>query len=67
MFLGLRMIQGITRDDFMKAFGIQIEAVYQDVMQRLQEEELLEKRAGRIYLTEKGQDVSNYVLSQFLL
>lgn len=67
MFLGLRMMEGITRDDFMEAFGIQIEAVYQDVMQRLQEEELLEKRAGRIYLTEKGQDVSNYVLSQFLL
>lgn len=67
MFLGLRMIEGITRDDFMEAFGIQIEAVYQNVMQQLQEEELLVKRAGRIYLTEKGQDVSNYVLSQFLL
>ena len=67
MFLGLRMIDGITRDRFMETFGIQIEAVYQDVLLRLQEEELLEKRAGRIYLTEKGQDVSNYALSQFLL
>lgn len=67
MFLGLRMIEGITREQFTDAFGIQIEAVYQDVMQRLQEEGLLEKRAGQIYLTEQGQDVSNYVLSQFLL
>lgn len=67
MFLGLRMIEGITREHFTEVFGIQIEAVYQEVMQRLQEEELLEKRAGRIYLTEKGQDVSNYALAQFLL
>lgn len=67
MFLGLRMIQGITREQFTETFGIQIEAVYQDVMQRLQEEGLLEKRAGRIYLTEQGQDVSNYALSQFLM
>lgn len=67
MFLGLRMTDGITRERFAEVFGTQIEAVYQEVMQRLQEEELLEKHTGRIFLTEKGQDVSNYVLSQFLL
>ena len=67
MFLGLRMIRGISRDEFQAAFQIPIEAVYQDVMMRLMQEKLLEKREGRIYLTEKGQDVSNYALSQFLL
>ena len=67
MFLGLRMIEGVSRDRFAEAFGTQIEAVYQDVMTHLQEEGLLVKRAGRIYLTEMGQDVSNYALSQFLL
>ncbi len=67
MFLGLRMMEGISREHFMEAFGISIEAVYQDVMQQLQKEDLLAKRAGRIYLTPKGQDVSNYVLAQFLL
>lgn len=67
MFLGLRMIEGVSRDKFAYLFGKPIEVVYQDVFVRLQEEELLVKRAGRIYLTERGQDVSNYVLSQFLL
>ena len=67
MFLGLRMIEGVSRDRFAEAFGTQIEAVYQDVMTHLQDEGLLVKRAGRIYLTEMGQDVSNYALSQFLL
>ena len=47
-------------------FGMPIEAVYQKVLNHLQEEELLERRAGRIYLTPKGQDVSNYALAQFL-
>lgn len=67
MFLGLRMTEGITREKFEASFGIPIEAVYQDVMQHLQEEGLLKKREGRVYLTEKGQDVSNYALAQFLM
>ena len=66
MYLGLRMIDGVSRDDFMHSFGMPIEAVYQEVLNHLQEEELLERRAGRIYLTPRGQDVSNYALSQFL-
>lgn len=67
MFLGLRMTEGISRDEFQAAFGLPVEAVYQEVLLRLQEEELIMKRAGRIYLTEKGQDLSNYVLARFLL
>ena len=67
MFLGLRMMDGISRERFAQTFGTQIEAVYQEVLLHLTEEGLLEKRAGRIYLTERGQDVSNYALAQFLL
>lgn len=67
MFLGLRMIEGVSREAFEKSFGTPIEVVYQEVMQRLVNEGLLIKRAGWIYLTERGQDLSNYVLAQFLL
>lgn len=67
MFLGLRMTDGISRERFQECFGTQIEAVYQEVLSQLQSEGLLEKRAGRIYLTERGQDVSNYALAKFLL
>ncbi len=67
MFLGLRMIEGISREKFERAFGVAIEAVYYEVLLQLQQEELVVKRAGRVYLSEKGQDLSNYVLSQFLL
>lgn len=67
MFLGLRMIRGITRADFRKSFGVEIEAVYGDVLPMLAEKGLIRCLAGEIRLTEKGLDLSNYVLSHFLL
>lgn len=67
MFLGLRMTEGVYRKEFEENFGIPVEAVYGSVLQQLQKEELLVKREGRIFLTERGQDLSNYVLAQFLL
>lgn len=67
MFLGLRMMQGISRKDFRKNFGVEIEGVYGTVLKKLSEQGLLEQNAGRIYLTETGIAVSNYVMSEFLL
>ena len=67
MFLGLRMRDGFYRDEFTQAFGIPIEAVYGDTLNHLQQEELLLKREGRIYLTDKGMDLNNYVVAQFML
>ena len=66
MFLGLRMVDGFYRDEFKQNFGVEIEGVYGAELIRLQQEELLVQKEGRIRLTEKGIDVSNYALSQFL-
>lgn len=67
MFLGLRMVDGFYRDEFKTAFGVAIEGIYGDILKKLQQEELLIQQEGRIRLTKKGIDVSNYALSQFLL
>lgn len=67
MFLGLRLIAGFHREEFEKNFGVAIEGVYGTELKRLQQEELLVQKEGIIRLTEKGIDVSNYVLSHFLL
>lgn len=67
MFLGLRMTDGIARDEFEHNFGMSIEAAYVQVLPELQAQGLLEKREGRIYLTDRGMDVANYVMAQFLL
>lgn len=66
MFLGLRMNQGISRWDFENCFGVAIEAIYRDVLEELKEEELLYMQEGRIALTDKGMDLSNYAMSKFL-
>ena len=66
MFLGLRMNQGILRSGFEKCFGIEIEAIYREVLEELKEEGLLYAQEGRIALTEKGMDLSNYAMSKFL-
>ena len=67
MFLGLRMNQGVTRQQFQDTFGIPIEGIYKQSLDYLKSEDMLEVNAGRIALTEKGQDLSNFALSQFLL
>ena len=67
MFLGLRMTEGVSRAEFEQYFGTTIEAVYGDVLRQLQKEGLLMKQEGRICLTERGMDVNNYVVEQFML
>lgn len=66
-FLGLRMMQGISRRRFEETFGVAIEAVYGEVIHKMTELGLLTQQAGHIMLTEDGISVSNYVMSEFLL
>lgn len=67
MFLGLRMMEGISHSEFQKMFGVQLEAIYGNVLDKLQQQGLLRQQEGRVSLTEAGISVSNYVLSEFLL
>lgn len=67
MFLGLRMIKGVSKQVFQEKFGIEMEKIYGKVLQKLKCQGLLEEAAGKIYLTKNGISVSNYVLSEFLL
>jgi len=67
MFLGLRMTRGIARRDFRERFGVTPEDVYGDVLKGLKNEGLLNISEERIFLTERGVDVSNMVFAQFLL
>lgn len=67
MFLGLRMMQGVSGSEFLERFGQNMWNVYGDVLPRLQEQGLIEVDAPWVRLTELGIDVSNVVLSEFLL
>ena len=67
MFLGLRMTEGVSEAQFRRRFGNSIDVVYGPVLARHTDGGLLERTGDRIRLTEKGLDLANYVMSDFLL
>ena len=67
MFLGLRLMQGVSGSEFLSRFGQNMWNVYGTVLEKLTEQGLLEVEAPFIRLTDLGIDVSNMVLSEFLL
>ena len=66
MFLGLRMMEGVSEAEFMDCFGESVDRVYGAVLSELVRDKLLVRENGRIFLTGYGIDVSNYVFEKFL-
>lgn len=66
MFLGLRMMKGISVKAFKEEFQQDIEDVYGDVIQKHIKEKVIEQNGDNIRLTELGIDVSNYVFSDYI-
>lgn len=66
MFLGLRMVRGVCAEEFGRIFGQSVGTVYGDVIDRLCRQGLLIQENGSVRLTDRGLDVSNYAMAQFL-
>lgn len=67
VFLGLRLMDGISYWDFEQAFHLDFRSVYGKVLDKNISEHFLLEENDRLRLTEKGIDMSNYVLADFLL
>ena len=67
MFLGLRMISGVSAGEFKNKFGQSIEDVYGEIFAELISEDLMVREGDTIRLTDKGLDVSNYCMAKFLI
>ncbi len=67
MFLGLRMMRGVSKEEFHRRFGRTMEEVYGAVLKKYLGLGLLMQEGGRVFLTERGIDVSNMVFCDFLL
>ncbi len=66
MFLGLRKTKGISDNDFKEKFNISFFDKYKDIINKHIQNKLLERDGDRIFLTEKGMDLSNFVMSDFV-
>lgn len=79
MFLGLRMTEGVSLREFERLFGCGMERVYGEVIRKNIHDGLLRylledegwagaaSCPGFLALTDRGLDLSNYVMAQFLL
>lgn len=67
MFLGLRRMCGVSMTEFVKRFELPMEQVFGETLCKLQKQELLKIDGDRVFLTDKGIDVSNYIFAEFLL
>lgn len=67
MFLGLRKVEGVTREAFLQKLGAPLEKHYGEVIAKLERDGLLVVDSMGIRLTRKGRFVGNEVFQQFLL
>ena len=67
MFLGLRLIDGISKQVFTKIFTFTVDEIFGDVVKKQINNELLIDNGDFLKLSDRGLDISNYVLSDFLL
>ena len=66
MFMGLRMTEGISENVFKERFKKSIYDVYSKEIRELIQEKLLVSKDERLYLTDRGVDVSNQVFEKFI-
>ncbi|MCD3217124.1 oxygen-independent coproporphyrinogen III oxidase [Clostridium botulinum C] len=67
IFMGLRKIKGISIEEFHKRFKKSIYELYSDVIAKHKSNGLIIEYNGYLFLSDKGVEVSNYIMSDFLL
>ena len=67
MFLGLRLTAGVREADFAARFGRTMDSVYGKTIRKHIAQGLVERTQAGVCLTERGIDISNYVLADYLL
>lgn len=66
MFLGLRKTRGVSKKEFRRTFGREMNMVYEKALHKCLENGMLLEHKDRIFLSEEGTLLSNMVLSEFL-
>ena len=61
LILGLRLIEGINKKDFLNRFNIKVEDIYEDELKKHKEQGLLYIDDEWIRFTSRGLDLSDIV------
>ena len=67
MFLGLRMMQGVSKKRFFKEFDMNMDEVYGDVLKKWEKTGHLKMEGDNVSLTDSGIDISNAIFTDFLI
>lgn len=67
MFLGLRLMSGVSEEDFRQRFNRNIDEIFGKEIKQNIERGLLIRRQGHIMLSRIGIDLSNTVMSDFII
>jgi oxygen-independent coproporphyrinogen-3 oxidase len=66
IMLGFRMTDGIEERIFESQYGVNLREKFKDVIERLENDDWLESKDGRLRLTSRAVPVSNLVIGQFM-
>ena len=67
VFLGLRMMAGISTESFKEVFGLDFYELYGEIAAKQMKQGLIKREGSRIRLTDMGIDVSNTVMAEYML
>lgn len=67
MYLGLRMMGGVSCREFLNTFGVSMDEIYGDVLRHWKNMGVLWQDEDNVALTDAGIDVSNQIFADFLL
>lgn len=67
IFMGLRMVSGISLAKFNQKFGVDIYSIYKKIIEKNIKDGLLVVYENNMFLTDKGMELSNSVMSDFIL
>ena len=66
MFLGLRMMEGVSKREFADSFRQEMDEIYGEALQKWIQMGMMAKNGDAVMLTDAGIDVSNTILTDFV-
>lgn len=66
IFLGLRLTAGLDKDEFFRLYGVRIEEQFGKTINKLTQAGLLQECNRHLSLTDRGRNLANLVIMEFL-